>query len=268
MFPAFARSIGSISNVFALLAFFMVIFSILGIELMSGTLRGYCYFDPRPGRNNFTPAALSRLLSQQTPFLAEQYNILGAWNVYVQTCRPDEETAFGVPSGFTCTPMAIDGVFYNATCSTKKWCFSDWCVDTWNSNPWDDGAGYLSYDNICSALMTNFQCLTLAAWDDVLYRISNGGNLWLSRLYHTAWIFLGAFVVVQLALAVLADAFVQVSALLFMPACPGQSGSQFYPNFNLWELILLNRRKKSKELREQGRRYIANQCYRFGRQVA
>ena len=213
--PAFLRSIGSISNVFALLAFFMVIFSILAIELMSGSLRGYCYFDPRPGRNAFTPAALSRLLSQQTPFLAEQYNVLGAWNVYVQTCRPDEETAFGPSSGFSCPMMAIDGFFYNTTCSTKKWCGTDWCGNDWNSNPWDDGAGYISYDNIASALMTNFQCLTLAAWDDVLYRISNGSNIWLSRLYHTAWIFIGAFVVVQLALAVLAEAFVQVDVNRF-----------------------------------------------------
>ena len=193
----------------------MVIFSILAIELMSGGLRGYCFFDPRPGRNAFTPAALSRLLSQQTPFLAEQYNVLGAWNVYVQTCRPDEETAFGPSSGFSCPMMAIDGFFYNTTCSTKKWCGTDWCGNDWNSNPWDDGAGYISYDNIASALMTNFQCLTLAAWDDVLYRISNGSNIWLSRLYHTAWIFIGAFVVVQLALAVLAEAFVQVDVNRF-----------------------------------------------------
>ena len=57
-----------------------------------------------------------------------------------------------------------------------------------------------------SALMTNFQCLTLASWDDVLYRTSNGVNLWLSRAYHTTWIFVGAWVVVQLALAVLAEA--------------------------------------------------------------
>uniref|UniRef100_A0A6T8D018 Ion transport domain-containing protein n=1 Tax=Cryptomonas curvata TaxID=233186 RepID=A0A6T8D018_9CRYP len=204
----FARSLGSISNVFALLAFFMVIFSILAIELMSGSLRGYCYFDPRPGRNAFTPSALSRLTSQQTPFLAEHFNVLGGWNVYVQSCRPDNDTSFGVPSGFTCPKMAIDGVVYNTTCSTKKWCGGGWCDNDWNGNPWDDGGGYISYDNIGSALLTNFQCLTLAAWDDVLYRTSNGSNLWLSRLYHTAWVFIGAFVVVQLALAVLAEAFV------------------------------------------------------------
>ena len=67
-----------------------------------------------------------------------------------------------------------------------------------------------------SALMTNFQCLTLASWDDVLYRTSNGVNLWLSRAYHTTWIFVGAWVVVQLALAVLAEAFVQVIIYIYM----------------------------------------------------
>ncbi len=140
-FAAFVRSLGSIGNVFALLAFFMVIFSILAIELMSGSLRGYCYFDPRPAHNTFAPSALSRLLSQQTPFLAEQFNVLGAWNVYVQSCRPDGGSSFGVPSGFTCPKMAIDGVMYNTTCSTKKWCGGDWCDNDWNGNPWDDGGG-------------------------------------------------------------------------------------------------------------------------------
>ena len=188
----------------------MVIFSILAIELLSGSLRGYCYFDPRPGRNSFTPSALSRLLAQQTPFLAEQYNVLGARKVVVQTCRPDEESAFGAGSGFACPKMAVDGVMYNTTCSTKRWCGGDWCDKDWNGNPWDDGGGYISYDNILSALLTNFQCLTLASWNDVLYRTSNGSNVWLSRLYHTAWVLIGAFVVVQLARAVLAEAFVQV----------------------------------------------------------
>ncbi len=200
---------------FALLAFFMVIFSILAIELMSGSLRGYCYFDPRPGRNAFTAAALSRLTSQQTPFLAEQFNVLGAWNVYVQSCRP-EEMALPSESGFTCPKMAIDGVMYNTTCSTRRWCGGDWCVNDWNGNPWDVGGGIISYDNIGSALLTNFQCLTLASWDDILYRTSNGSNMWLSRLYHTAWVFIGAFVVVQLALAVLAEAFVQVGQFYLM----------------------------------------------------
>jgi hypothetical protein len=227
--------------VFALLAFFMVIFSILAIELMSGALRGYCYFDPRPGRNAFAPAALARLTSQQTPFLAEHLNVLGGWNVYVQSCRPDNDTSFGAPSGFTCPKMAIDGVLYNTTCSTKKWCGGGWCDSDWNGNPWDNGGGYISYDNIGSALLTNFQCLTLAAWDDVLYRISNGSNLWLSRLYHTAWVFIGAFVVVQLALAVLAEAFVLVSCFLtysyYTERCVSYSAGVAFLSFDLSCLV-------------------------------
>eukprot|EP00292_Cryptomonas_paramecium_P002249 CAMPEP_0113729636 /NCGR_PEP_ID=MMETSP0038_2-20120614/42674_1 /TAXON_ID=2898 /ORGANISM="Cryptomonas paramecium" /LENGTH=1415 /DNA_ID=CAMNT_0000661529 /DNA_START=107 /DNA_END=4352 /DNA_ORIENTATION=+ /assembly_acc=CAM_ASM_000170 len=204
-----SRALRSIVYVWAVLALFLCIFGILSVELMAGTLRGYCYFDPRPGRNNFTDAAYSRLISQQTPFLAEQDNNLGGWNVYVQTCRPDDEEGFGPSSGYICPPMPIDGVTYATTCSTKKWCGTDWCINDWNSNPLDFGAGFLNYDNIASAIVTNFQSMTFASWNDLQYRMANGSNIWLSRLYHTLWVFTGAFVVMQLVLAVLNESFDQ-----------------------------------------------------------
>ena len=56
----------------ALLFFSIVVFGILGIELLSRSLRGRCYIDPRSEANaaklTAHPAVFSRLLSQQSPF--------------------------------------------------------------------------------------------------------------------------------------------------------------------------------------------------------
>ncbi|EKX46067.1 hypothetical protein GUITHDRAFT_55688, partial [Guillardia theta CCMP2712] len=68
-------------------------------------------------------------------------------------------------------------------------------------------AGYFSYDNILSAFLTIFQVLTVEGWTDIYYRHGDGSSMWLSRIFHSAWVFLGCFVIVQLALASLSDAF-------------------------------------------------------------
>lgn len=60
------------AQVLALLFFSIVVFGILGIELLSRSLRGRCYIDPRSEANAAKlaahPAVFSRLLSQQSPF--------------------------------------------------------------------------------------------------------------------------------------------------------------------------------------------------------
>lgn len=42
-----------------------------------------------------------------------------------------------------------------------------------------------------------------------MYRLEAGWSVWGSRVYHTLWVITGSFFVIQLALAVLADSFVQ-----------------------------------------------------------
>ena len=60
------------AQVLALLFFSIVVFGILGVELLSRSLRGRCYIDPRSEANaaklTAHPAVFSRLLSQQSPF--------------------------------------------------------------------------------------------------------------------------------------------------------------------------------------------------------
>lgn len=196
----FIRSLYSLVNVVMLLLFFMLVYGIIGIELLSGALRGRCYFDPK--NNVFPPSVEARLFSQQMPYLVESLQLEGAWNSDVSICSLE----MGEDA---CDPQVINGAFYNTTCSVKQWCNTDWCDTLWNENPYGKGGGHLSYDNFGSALLTIIQVLTNEGWADVMYSYQDGLSVWGSRVFHISWVLLGSFFVIQLALAVLSHSFVQ-----------------------------------------------------------
>jgi len=208
----FIRSFVALSNVVMLLLFFAVVFGILGIEFFQKSLRGRCYIDPNSNDFSQHPAVLTRLMSQQVPFLADSMVMIGARSAEQFICSTTSTGGHG--SGEACPSVAIDGVFWNTTCSSFRYCMTgdvdrpfDQCTKDFNPNPYDLGAGYFSYDNILSGFLTIFQVLTVEGWTDIYYRHGFGSNMWLSRIFHSAWVFLGCFVIVQLALASLSDAF-------------------------------------------------------------
>lgn len=201
------RSFKALGSIVSLLSFFFIVYGILGIDLLSQGLRGKCYVDPREGVNSFSDAALSRLLSQQTPFLAQPTTNIGGWDADSMVCSVDFAGSW--VGGRGCDPYVIDGVAYNTTCSKYKWCENDWCKNDWNPNPFQMGAGHFSYDNIGSAFLCIFQTLSNEGWVDLLYMYQDGWQVWGSRLFHSSWVVVGSFFVIQLALAVLADSFVQ-----------------------------------------------------------
>lgn len=196
----FIRSLYSLVNVVMLLLFFMLVYGIIGIEILSGVLRGRCYFDPK--NNVFPPSVEARLFSQQIPYLVESLQLEGAWN-------PDTSICSMEMGEDACDPQVINGAVYNTTCSVKQWCNTDWCDNLWNENPYGMGGGFLSYDNFGSALLTIIQVLTNEGWVDVMYSYQDGLSVWGSRVFHISWVLLGSFFVIQLALAVLSHSFVQ-----------------------------------------------------------
>ena len=129
---------------------------------------------------------------------------IGSWDPGIDICSIDA-------SAEPCSPYALDGVFYNTTCSVMRWCNTGWCNDAhgWNENPFDFGGGYLSYDNFAQAMLIIFQVLTNEGWTDIMYLYEDGWDKWGSRFFHISWVILGSFFVIQLALAVLSHSFVQ-----------------------------------------------------------
>lgn len=205
------RAMAEISKVGTLLIFFMVFYGILGINLLNKDLRGRCFVDPSTVENRevfrANPAAYTHLISQQTPF------------------RISEDICTTLISG-SCVDMALDGVMFKTTCSAYKVCIdgSDspdaaapedagllyrWCSHDFNENPFSIGGGYFSYDNFLSASLSILQCLTMEGWVDLMYMHGKGYNQVFSFCFHMTWVLLSSFVIMQLALASLARAFME-----------------------------------------------------------
>ncbi len=71
LIQTFINSIKNLTSVGSVLLFCFVVFGILGIDILGGSLRGRCYVDPL--NNNFTSAALHRLRSQQVGVCVGMY---------------------------------------------------------------------------------------------------------------------------------------------------------------------------------------------------
>lgn len=72
-----------------------------------------------------------------------------------------------------------------------------------------DSMGSVSFDHIGHTMMTIFQCVTLEGWTDIMYTCSNLDNPlsgYLSMIYWCALILFAGLFVINIALAVIADA--------------------------------------------------------------
>ena len=123
----------------------------------------------------------------------------------------------GVCSKVTgCDPVALDGRQYAAVCMDQPFCARrddqgnlQWkrCHNDWMPNPKDMGGGYFSYDNILSSAFLLLCHITMEGWTGTMYTVGTNdiGMVWTSRIFHCVWVLLGAFFVIQLALAVIAN---------------------------------------------------------------
>lgn len=66
--------------------------------------------------------------------------------------------------------------------------------------------GVTSFDNILSAWLTVFQCITLEGWTSVMYDAMDGTSGW-AALYFVLLIFFGGFFLLNLALGVMTEVY-------------------------------------------------------------
>lgn len=165
-------SIPQLSNVVGILLFFLVLFGILGVQLLGGKLRHQCWAADDDG----------------------------VWASTEDVCNP-----FGDPLTYSCPPPAecrcgASGLPPNVSLDASGASRSA-CVEADNPNN-----GMNHFDHLWAAVITLFQAITLEGWTDEMYRAQDGaGNfLW---IYFVLAIAFGAFLIVQLFLAVLSEAF-------------------------------------------------------------
>lgn len=99
-----------------------------------------------------------------------------------------------------------------------EWCGSDW--DSYGNARFANAAfgrasymnvysgyGFVAFDNLFTSLFTLFEVITLEAWTTVTYRVQDSFNGTVGTLYFGFLVMLGAFVVLNLVLAVMWEAF-------------------------------------------------------------
>ncbi|KAG6610260.1 Voltage-gated Ion Channel (VIC) Superfamily [Phytophthora cinnamomi] len=71
--------------------------------------------------------------------------------------------------------------------------------------------GFLHFDNIGSASLAIFQCITREGWSDIMYMLQDAGYGTVAVVYFVSFIILGSFFMLNLTLAVIWDNFSEAS---------------------------------------------------------
>ena len=66
--------------------------------------------------------------------------------------------------------------------------------------------GIMGFDNLGWAMMTIFQMITLESWTSVMYNLMDSNIWWMSVFFCIALTIIGSFFLLNVILAVLADA--------------------------------------------------------------
>jgi hypothetical protein len=72
---------------------------------------------------------------------------------------------------------------------------------SFDNEPFGNGTGFTSFDNLLWALLLIFQCVTLEGWTDIMYWVMDATSGF-ACIYFIILIFIGAFFLLNLALAV------------------------------------------------------------------
>jgi len=67
--------------------------------------------------------------------------------------------------------------------------------------------GYLNFDNMATAFLTIFQCITMEGWTDIMYQLQDSWSGVVTALYFVFLILFGSFFLLNLTLAVIWDNF-------------------------------------------------------------
>ena len=177
-----ATLIGSLPHlvdVALLSAFLMVVFGVLGLQLFKGSLSYRCY--AVGAAEPIDAAGTSGASGVCAPSPAERSaGRLGE--------RSGDLLGDGL-GGATAAAGARQG-----TCAAGEEC------RRYGVNP---AYGTISFDDIVGTFVTIFQCVTLEGWTDVLYMTSRSSGPLVATSYFVALVWLGAFYVLNLFLAVM-----------------------------------------------------------------
>jgi hypothetical protein len=76
----------------------------------------------------------------------------------------------------------------------------------------DFNYGLTNFNSLPNAIIVVFQCITLEGWTDIMYLAQDAHNDYFAYLYFLALTFVGSFFLINVALAVVWEAFSELNA--------------------------------------------------------
>jgi hypothetical protein len=196
------KSIPRLVDVMGMAMFLFVVFGIMGVMFFNGTMSRTCRVTETPVWDQ------QETCWRWTPTGGER--LCGGWYM----C--DEE---GVPAWCGTNFLGdVDSKLrpsFNGTDDDKGF---PWCDDEgvpFRGDPTRIGAfnwRFTHFDHLPGAVLVIFQCTTLEGWTDIMYMLEDSFSVWFSPLYFCIMIFMTNFFLLNVALAVIWEAFSEFSA--------------------------------------------------------
>ncbi|KAE9028177.1 hypothetical protein PF005_g2409 [Phytophthora fragariae] len=235
---ALLKSIPELLTVVAFLSFLFFLYGVIGVQLWSGVLHPRCRLTPYPLRldpditfadfDDYKTMALSNYslfpcvdeYNDQIPVGGSWSHDTSPWKIPrvcfwpvaeespARTCALDDDQSRLCPDGQTC------GSDYDAY-GNFRFTHPDTSIfrrilesSTYSA---DLNWGFLHFDNIGSASLAIFQCITREGWSDIMYMLQDAGYGTIAVVYFVSFIILGSFFMLNLTLAVIWDNFSEAS---------------------------------------------------------
>jgi hypothetical protein len=211
-------SIPRLGNVGAMCIFLLTIFGILGVNMWMGILDRRCRTQEQVTWNRDAacwswPLAESGDVSRPCGGRYQCQDVVeGSYcgNVHLDDLDPDYQPQFprrivhkdGKVETFDSDRHAADTYTF---CSDSIW-------DTEEMrNNGDFNYGLTNFNSLPNAIIVVFQCITLEGWVDIMYLAQDAHNDYFAYVYFLALTFVGSFFLINVALAVVWEAFSELN---------------------------------------------------------
>lgn len=203
-----------LGNVFILCVLILMVFSIIGVQLWQGVLRGRCTLDLPYNASTYVKNNNLNLSTYYVEEGADEWSLIcsSPGNNGQVSCGSAFIPPYTIDDGHDCsldfnTFINISSNFTSRIHSNTTGCVN-WnqyytkCMPH-NSNP---HFGAISFDNTGIAFIAIFQSITLEGWADIMYYLQDAYSNWV-WVYFVTLIVLGSYFLTNLCLVVVATQF-------------------------------------------------------------
>lgn len=204
------KSIPRLVDVMGMAVFLFIVFGIMGVMFWNGVMSRTCRITEHPVWDKDIYGDDPSLSCWRWTPIGER--LCGGWYM----CDGEGEPAW-------CGSNFVDDIdpklrpTFNGTDDMQgaPWCWDDRSERPFLGDPTRIGAfnwRFTHFDHLPAAMLVIFQCTTLEGWTDIMYMLEDAFSAWFAPLYFCIMIFMTNFFLLNVALAVIWEAFSEFSS--------------------------------------------------------